>query len=165
MPQTPYPAATHACSCTLTQKAGYSVCPSVSNSAGPSNRFEAGSFASDHTFARYCADARALVTVCVLVQARGQSTTTMRGERSRLVVATKLDAIRHDGLFALHDEDRTGAVCGDYPEAAEGALDEPDEAACAGGGVYALRGGGDVAVREPIRAAMMALSVCVRSGL
>ena len=61
MPQTPYPATVHACSCKLTQKSGYSVCPSVSSLACPSNGFEAGSFASDHTFARYCADARALV--------------------------------------------------------------------------------------------------------
>ena len=89
----------------------------------------------------------------------------MRGERSGLVAAAKLDAIRRDGLSALHDEERTSAVCGDYPEAAEGARDEPDEAACAANGVHALRGGGDVVVREPSCAAMMAPSVCVRSGL
>ena len=66
MPQTPYPAAIHACSCTLTQKSGYIVCPSASSFAGVSDElvaapgFEAGSVQADHTFVGGCAGARTL---------------------------------------------------------------------------------------------------------
>ena len=59
MPHTPYPAAIHACSCTLTQKSWYSVSPSASSRCGASAApymppvtapaSEAGSSGSDHT--------------------------------------------------------------------------------------------------------------------
>ena len=57
LPHTPYPAAIHACSCTLTQKRGYSVLPSESSGARASEppptglRYDKASSGEDHTFA------------------------------------------------------------------------------------------------------------------
>ena len=79
IPHTSYPAAIHACSCTLTQKSGYSVCPSESSFAGASDepdavpRFEAGSVGPDYTFGGRCTEVRALVDnvrVCAGADAR-----------------------------------------------------------------------------------------------
>src|SRR5580693_1373881 len=58
-PHTPYSAAIHACSCTLTQNSGYSVCPSESSVVDdpsvaplplPARVYAAYDGGSDHTF-------------------------------------------------------------------------------------------------------------------
>jgi hypothetical protein len=108
MPHTPYPAAIHACSCTLTQKSGYSVRPSASSAAGVLSRAihsraahccsrEAG---SDHTFAGRCADARALVEsarTCAGAPTGERRGKLVRGHgRGGLVDAAELNAVRRE---------------------------------------------------------------------
>ncbi len=62
-----------------------------------------------------------------------------RRGRNGLLDAAELGTIRHEqGLPTLCDEERAGAIGGDYAEAAERVGDQPDEGAGATSGIHAL---------------------------